>query len=315
MKFFAFLSRLSAVPVVLTLLFFNVFYVPAQSVGLLTEEQKEQSTLLEAGYHWRWTGFVPGFWKFDLIEKNNLFSNIALQLPLKYASFFGMEEVFNFEIKAQMEYHIDFTNADMAKKWHTYFGEKSDEENKNYIKEKVEGFIKQQFYRFYQSEKDVLQLAQKIKEYIEDMQAIQTDWHKDEGLAYFELVSFSLTHWQVPDIALYNRLSQNINFYVEQKNRVDLRKLELENQKQEEENLLDLELVRLKKIGELIRENPYILAYLRIEKINEQATLVLAEDSLNNKLSLFSNPSSSLQSSVKPKWSLPDTESSLLLKP
>lgn len=314
MKFFAFLSRLAAIPVILTLLFFNLFYVPSYFVGVLTEKQKEQNVLLEAGYHWRWTGFVPGLWEFDLIDKSSLFSNIDLQLPLKYASFFDMKDVFDLQVKAQMEYQINLADADMVQRWQKEFKK---EDSEDYVKEKVESFLTRRFYEFYQSEKDISQLPQKLDKYLNDFEAIQKDWQQDEGLMYFKLVSFALNGLQMPDIELYTRLSQSIDSYIEQKNHADLEKIKLENQKKEEENLLDLELARLKKIGELIRENPYILAYLRIEKIHGQATLVLVEDSLGDKLSVFPNPSEnfSMQSSVKPKWNLPDSSKPDLHRP
>lgn len=291
MRFFALISRLAAIPVILTLVFFNFFKVPKGFTGVLQKSYPKQEKViqvLQPGYHWRWDGFIPTLWQFDLVDAKTFQTEVALTENLKYSEYF--ENAFRVLIKVRVDYKI---NTEHVAQYLTRF-QNDTSQAENYVKQKTQVLLNRKFTQLYQDEKDVATLQENLHAYLNNPLLLEQEWQEFAqefaNVPYFTLVKIETLSLQVPDAKLYYKQSKNVSQYLDilAKNAMKAleAKAELKQENEKQAEVLDAELIRIKKIGELIRENPHLLEYLKLEKLNPKASVIFLEDSFDGKISV-----------------------------
>lgn len=285
-KLFALVSRLAAIPVILTILFFNVFWVPKDSLGILTHKQNGETLLLSSGYHWQWSGFVPGLWNWETVAILPMTTNVVFSQGLRYTAYLAKPHNFQFRVKVRLQYLPK--NENIASFLYKFANDTK--KTDLYINEKTQDLLRRKFIQLYQNEESVATLEKNFRVYINDKQGFEQDWQNSDMGDYFSIKNIAMTEINVPPAQLYYSQSREAEKYMLKEVRTSLQRLQTEQNRRQEQaaqdSILKNELARLQAIGEVIRKNPYILEYLKIEKLNSHASVIMLDGNLEQNLTL-----------------------------
>lgn len=249
--------------------FFSFFLLKDNEIGLVYDKFSGKAVYyFSSKYNFVWHGLQPWQYKIEKISnKRSLNLNLTTALP-------GIRplenEIYYVKVPVQIEFELDKSNLpdviDFSESGETYL----------YIKSVLQGTIDESFSKYIGKNYNRSELIQKkgviVKEFpgliSEKFTNSQYKLNKVEisGVIYF------------PEMEIYREgiaYSKELRTMLIEKKKIFL-KLESDLQKEKTKNSNYFE--KLKKISELIKENPDILKYIYIDKMAPNIKVIISSD-------------------------------------
>ncbi len=268
----------------------NLLIVPDGNVGLLKERTEGWSdTVLEPGYHWVWTAFVPLKWKLYLVNLLPPTLSVHFKTPLRYTEYLELSNIFRVQVDLKIQFSLDEANIYSL----IQFLDENIHNLNPYIQERVEIILKLKFFELYKRDTDILTLKTKITEYLnskDEVNSFRSDWKNIFSAEGIQLRKLNLLKVYVPDYSLYRAQLQNLNQFLNAQRQMILKNINAKA----ETHLLKLrnqvELEKTREVLKLLKKNPLILEYLKYQELNPKTSVIRIESERKNISDSHSKP-------------------------
>jgi len=277
--FFRNLFQIIAFACFLAAIYLNIIIIPENNTGLLAEKTRGlKEPLLQPGYHWNWTGFVPYKWNLYKIDLQPPVTNIRIRQPLRYGRYLEDAEVFSINLNINVRYVLNEKSAIFF--WNYLKGNVTD--YNSYISDRVKLMVELFLNESYKREEDVAYLNALLRMYISNDGKFKQDWKeifKDEEV---ELLQFEITKLEIPEAAIYLENIKNIDKIFQARREATVKRLMAEANIYDK-NLQDqAELDKAEKFAEIMKKYPEIIQYYQIEKLNPKANITIINESMRS---------------------------------
>jgi len=280
--FFRRVLQLTALTSVVSVLFLNTFAVPrGRSVFLQSASTGWIDKPLTSGYHFLWSGFVPGLWKKYYLETGSKLQEIRLKLPLQYSEFLRLSDAYFVQVTIHLESEIAEPAAWEFLKSLDY----KPEGREAFISERLRWTIEEFFSEIYKSDNDLAKLKAEFSAFFQSTarENFQSRLNRFTGSQKMIVVkNIDLTELKIPERNLYLSQTQNITEVMQAERKALLHQIEADSTLaiERKRNLEDLR--KAEKISELIKENPQIIEYYKVEKLAGKAGTFILDTSSNH---------------------------------
>ncbi|MDH5716218.1 MAG: hypothetical protein OEZ22_01105 [Spirochaetia bacterium] len=274
--------RLAALSAVLNLLYLNIYIVPYGYLGVFYEHVLGwQKPPIKEGYHWIYTGFVPGKWKLYTIDLNPPNVIVDFKKGLQYADYLELSDAFRMNAKIRIKYSYDENSViSLLENFEGNLTQIPD-----LIKERVNILLELKFYEFYQKQSDISSLKAKLYDYLgtnRSENSFYNDWQKIFSYEKIELKKWEVLEMYMPEETIYLEQIKNIENLFSARREASVQRIINESEVQKIRLQNEAEIEKARKISSLIKENPKLLDYLKIEKLNPHAKIIMLEGNSKN---------------------------------
>lgn len=283
LRSFSFLAVISAFSAIV---YFNVYTVKADHIGLLKEQTLGyQKQILEPGYHWLWTGFIPQKWTLLTINTRPPVLRVNYEQSLRYSEYLNLSDTFNVKLSLDIRYILP---RERIFELMNLLDHRSSDINV-FIEERIQTQLDRLFYEIYRTENDINRIRPEITQYFQVTDPADSpfvnDWQRlftHNGSLLVNLEKWNLRDIYVPDPVVYREQTRNINRIFEARRRAAVAKIYSEADVYHKKLQNQAELSKSREYSELLRNNPSILDYLKIERLNPEADVILYDTDKGN---------------------------------
>ncbi|RME89530.1 MAG: hypothetical protein D6767_08315 [Candidatus Hydrogenedentota bacterium] len=282
----------------------NIVTVPYGHLGFLKDRTAGwQDTPLSAGTHWLWTGFVPEKWKLFLLKKQEPPLRIKIKLPLRYTKLLKLGDDYYTKIRFDCRYKISPSHFPLLLETVQYDPEKIRE----IFIERLKILIELKYYEIYQNDFMLDNLAVRLRQYLgnETNSPLLQDYQKnfpDNDITFQKIYGVKI---YVPDAGLYRARTADLTPVLLAQRQSLVKQIEADAKAYQIRILGQAEMQKASKMKDLIDQNPKILEYYKIEKMNPKADVwILSEGTSTKTFTLPSHKKKKLKIIEKPGGAL-----------
>ncbi len=261
---------------VVSFLFLGFLSVPDGSSAIVINQlDRKDIRSLGPGTHYLADGFIPEKYQIILISGDENLISINFKTDLKYTRFLNLPDYFTFKASVGLAYRINQKNILRL----FYMNNQKITNINKFVESRFLRLLEKKFYEIYQAEEDIPELRKNFSVYLS---ASNPDFRKDwqdffyyKGEALIELEEVYIHSVHLPDYYVYRQMTANLPEIVRAKRVAFLARIDDEAriETQKESALADYE--NAERFLKLINQNPMVLQFFQIQKLNPKATEII----------------------------------------
>ncbi|MBV6494260.1 MAG: hypothetical protein LDLANPLL_02291 [Turneriella sp.] len=280
--FFRRLIQIIAIASIAAVLYFNFLSVPSGYTAFLVSQVSSEGGLENRGVYQYGSGvtfvptlFVPNRWQKFQIETRTKVQEIKIKLPLRYSAYLRLNDLFYVQLKIKIDGKIpenEAYNAIKALAW-------KPTEREKYIEEQFHLLASEFFMEVKEDEKNLERAKAQLITFFNrtNLAEVQKRLQTQLNSTWFTLQDIELKEIYVPDSALYAAQIRDLGDVAKADRAALLAQISKEADLALERKRNLEEIAKAERMGEMIRENPAILEYYKIEKIAPRAGSVILD--------------------------------------
>jgi len=288
-RFFQFL----VIAIFFTIIYSNIIIIPKRGIGILKDKvDGYQKPILQSGYHWVWTMFVPGKYKLIQLNTSSQALNFSYKNKLKFTDYLNLSENYNVEISLRLRYKIQKkTIFQLLSKFNDNLNDITP-----FINKKLQYLMDSKFSEFYEKENDIPLLKKKFINYFllkkNEKSTFEENWNSIFEKEKIILEQIELDKIYIPNYEIYKLQTNNVQQISQARRKALTNRIIAEsiNFKRKLKNKAEID--KSIKYSDLIRANPKLIDYLKIEKLNKKAKIIIVTDPHYSQSFINSNDSS-----------------------
>ena len=269
-KIFQNFFRILAIAAFGTVGYLNVIVVPTGHTVLLVDQTDGvQKPYLKPGYHWNWTGFVPQKWKLYTIDMAPPPLSVKLVHYLPYTEYLKQPEKYAYHINIKIQFKLSDKSLD-------YFWHLLDDNINNYTKN-IEEILKLHLQTVMlnglKTETTINGTNIFLRTYFIQNRGVETAWNDIFPKQKLDLIRYEVLRLDSPDQDRYENQIKDIDRILEAEKNSVIHNITAQSRLLETSLKNQADLDKAQKFSKMIRNNPAILEYYKIEKINPEAQI------------------------------------------
>lgn len=249
--------------------------MPAGHWGILYERSgKTIEKVYPPGRHWLLTGFMPGKWQFVHIKKSEVAYQFEAKYDLPYTEILNLGDDFRISLNLRLSFEIG-SNAVL-----TVIPYLPQDNNIEYfIRERIYIIFERKISEFMRTNADMPLLKNRLTAYITTGTLLEDlkESFKVNGKETVQFQSVLIRNIKVPDRALYEQYTGNLNEVINARRKVLLEEILSGAKLAEIDKKNKLEVDKTRLLGRMAKENPAVTEIYRIEKTNPSANTVIID--------------------------------------
>ncbi|MES0491357.1 MAG: hypothetical protein ABUK01_15290 [Leptospirales bacterium] len=276
-KIFQNFFRILAIAAFATVGMLNIIVAPAGSVILLVDKTSGlQKPYLKPGYHWNWTGFVPKKWKLYTLDMAPPPVTVSYVYYLPYSEYLTEPEKYAYHISIKVQFELTDSSID-------FFWRLFDEDINRYTKH-IEEILKLHLQTVMldglNSGNSIDETDAYLRTYFIQNRGVETSWNDIFPGLNLKFVRYEVIQLESPDKERYANQVKDINLIIQAEKDSVIQNIVTQSRLFETNLLNQADIDKAEKFSQLIKDNPAILEYYKIEKINPQATIYITPQDL-----------------------------------
>ncbi len=273
-NFFRYLIFGITLAAISTTLYLNVIVIPEGHAGVLTEKtQGPQFPAMKPGYHWLWSGFVPGKWTLRTVDMKPPSLEVRYSEPLKYAQLLPDRDYFTIHTGIRVNYEL----TDRSLEFFWQYLDANPETIHRYLQERVRIMLQMALLKYYQSAQDLSSLAEKLRLTFFEGGEFEKQWSDIFNKAGIVLQNVEVLEIKAPDREIYLSQISDQNRILAARREALILNIRAEAETDRKRLMDQAELEKAEKMAALMEQYPDLLEYYRIEKLYPHAAVTIVD--------------------------------------